>query len=119
MKENDWSIYQDKYVAIHCSVDAIIPTWAFMLLTIALAPYAKKVFYGNLGELQDSLLLEVIENLDIGEYADARVVVKGCSKKNVSVAAYVKLSEKLLPVVKSLMYGEACSSVPLYKQPRK
>lgn len=119
VKENDWSFYKDKYVAIHCSVDAIIPTWAFMLLTTALAPYAKKVVYGSLQDLQTILFEEIIDELDMEDYRDSRVVIKGCSKKEVPVSAYVKLTEKLLPIVKSLMYGEACSSVPIYKQARK
>ena len=119
VKENDWSQYEGKYVAIHCSEDAIVPNWAYMLLATAIAPFAKRVVFGDLSVLQTILFEEIIEKMDEEEYRDARIVVKGCSKRKVPTSAYVRLTEKLLPVVKSLMYGEACSSVPLYKQPRK
>lgn len=119
VKDNDWSVYQDKFVAIHCSEDAIVPTWAYMLLATAISPYAKKVVFGDLASLQSILFEDVINKIDAEDYKDARIVVKGCSKKTVPISAYVKLTEKLQPVVKSLMFGEACSSVPLYKQPRK
>lgn len=119
VKEKDWSVYQDKNVALHCSVEAIVPTWAYMLLATALAPYAKKLVFGDLATLQRILFEEIIGKIEAEDYRDARIVIKGCSKKEVPIAAYVKLTEKLLPVAKSIMYGEACSSVPLYKQSKK
>lgn len=119
VKENDWSVYQDRFVAIYCSEDAIVPTWAYMLLATAIAPFARKVVFGDLATLQSILFEDVINQINAEEYRDSRIVVKGCSKKTVPISAYVKLTEKLQPVVKSMMFGEACSSVPLYKQPRK
>lgn len=119
VKHHDWSAYQDKYVAIYCSVDAIVPTWAYMLLTTKLAPFAKKVVFGNLEELETILFEEAISKVDPKYYIDARVVIKGCSGKVVPPSAYVRVTELLQPVVKILMYGEPCSTVPLYKKPRK
>lgn len=119
VKHHDWSAYQDKYVAIYCSVDAIVPTWAYMLLTTKLAPFAKKVVFGNLEELETILFEEAISKVDPKDYIDARVVIKGCSGKVVPPSAYVRVTELLQPVVKILMYGEPCSTVPLYKKPRK
>lgn len=119
IKTHDWSIYQDKYVALTCSVDAIVPTWAYMLLTTKLAPYAKKVIFGTLQELEMILFEEALSKVNPSDYQDARVVIKGCSGKEVPTAAYVKLTELLQPVAKVLMYGEPCSTVPLYKKPRK
>jgi len=119
VKHHDWSAYQDKYVAIYCSVDAIVPTWAYMLLTTKLAPFAKKVVFGNLEELETILFEEAISKVDPNDYIDARVVIKGCSGKVVPPSAYVRVTELLQPVVKILMYGEPCSTVPLYKKPRK
>ena len=118
VKEHDWSQYQDKFVALHCSVDAIVPTWTYMLLTTKLAPFAKKVVFGNLIDLENVLFEEALSNINPEEYIDARVVIKGCSDKAVPVSAYVRLTELLQPVVKVLMYGEPCSTVPLYKKPR-
>jgi hypothetical protein len=118
LKNEDWSKYKDAYIALTCSNDAIVPTWAYMLLTLALQPHAKKIVYGNLETLETVLFEEIIEKLDIAPYKDARIVIKGCSNKPVPVSAYVALAEKLKPVAKSIMYGEPCSTVPLYKQPR-
>ena len=118
VKEKDWSVYKDKLVAIHCSVDAIVPTWAYMLLTTAISPFARKVIFGDLSMMPSILFEDAINAIDVEKYRDAKVVVKGCSKKAVPTSAFVKLTEKLMPVVKSMMFGEACSSVPLYKQPR-
>lgn len=118
IKETDWSIYQDKYVALTCSVDAIIPTWAYMLLTTAIAPFAKRVVFGDLTFLEAILFEEAIAKLDYAQYHDARIVIKGCSDRAVPTSSYVKLTEKLQPFVKVIMYGEPCSTVPLWKKPR-
>ncbi len=115
-KAHDWSVYQGKFVALHCSTDAIVPGWAYMLITTYLTPYAKKVVTGDLELLNSILYSEVIQELDVSQYADKPVIVKGCSNKPVPQNAYIQIIEKLQPVVKSLMYGEACSSVPLFKK---
>ncbi len=116
IKEHDWSQYQDKYVAITCSVDAIVPTWAYMLLANKLAPYAKEVVFGDATHLESLLFHQAIKQIPIQEYADQRVVIKGCANLEVPVAAYVELTKLLSPVVKSIMYGEPCSTVPIYKK---
>lgn len=118
IKNEDWSKYKDCYVAVTCSNDAIVPTWAFMLLTLALQPFAKKVVFGNLETLETVLFEEIIDKLDVSSYKDARIVVKGCGNKPVPVSAYVAITEKVKPLAKSIMYGEPCSTVPLYKQPK-
>lgn len=116
LSEQDWTAYQNKYVAIACSPDAIIPSWAYLLLTVHLAPYAKKIVVGDLEQLETLLFEEVISKINIEEFADKPVIIKGCSEKFIPHAAYSLLIQKLQPVVSSLMYGEACSSVPLYKR---
>ncbi|UBM60435.1 DUF2480 family protein [Marinilongibacter aquaticus] len=118
LKTHDWEQYKGKHVAIFCSTDAIVPTWAYMLLGLRLNPVAKTVYFGSLEELEKYLFTEKIEVIDLEPYRDARVVVKGCSKLEVPAAAYVQLARKLQPLVKSLMFGEPCSTVPLYKKPK-
>ncbi len=115
-KEQDWSQYQDKFVALFCSTDAIVPGWAYLLLSLYLAPYAKKVTVGSLDELESILFAEILQNLDVSEYADKPIIIKGCAHKPIPQNAYVLLAQKLQPIAKSIMYGEACSSVPLYKR---
>jgi hypothetical protein len=117
IKTHDWSQYKNTYVALTCTVDAIVPTWAYMLLTLSLQPFAIKVVYGNIEVLDTILLQEKIDALNIGAYKDTRIVIKGCGNKPMPIAAYVALTEKLKPVAKSIMYGEPCSTVPLYKKP--
>ncbi len=112
----DWGIYKDAYVCIDCSTDAIVPGWAYMLLTAKLSPFAIKIVQGSMEQLETALYQEIIEKLDVSEYQDKLVIVKGCSKKPVPPNAYIWVSAKLQTVVKSLMYGEACSSVPLFKR---
>lgn len=118
IKQEDWTKYKDKLVAITCSNDAIVPTWAFMLLSLALQPFAKKIVFGNLEMLENTLFDEALSTIDVTKYKDARVVIKGCSAKPVPVNAYVKLCSALKPYTKSMMYGEPCSTVPLYKAPK-
>ena len=113
--EFDWSQYQNAYIALTCSSDAIIPGWAYMLLSIQLEPFAKKIIIGNLETLETSIYQDIINNLDVSEFKDKPIIVKGCSKKPVPQNAYIMLATKLKPIVKSIMYGEACSSVPLFK----
>lgn len=113
--EFDWSQYQDSYVALTCSTDAIIPAWAFMLLSIHLEPFAKNVVIGDLEALETSIYQDIINDLDTSAFEGKPIIIKGCSKKPVPQNAYIMLSKKLKPVAKSIMYGEACSSVPLFK----
>ena len=113
---HNWSAYQDKYVALKCSADAIVPLWAYMLLASALEPYAKKVVFGNLDTLETLLYTEKLQNINPQEYKDERVIIKGCSKYPVPASAYVMLTSMLKPVVKSIMFGEACSTVPIFKK---
>ncbi len=116
IKEHEWSQYQDSYVAIQCATDAIIPAWAFMLVSIHLEPYAKKVLLGSLENLETSLYQDIIHNLDISPFKDKPIIIKGCSKKPVPTNALTMLANYLKPVAKSIMYGEACSFVPLFKK---
>jgi hypothetical protein len=119
IKNEDWSTYTDKYVALICSEDAIVPTWAYMLLATQLAPFVKKVVFGDLETLETVLYNEILNKLNINAYKDARIVIKGCGDLPVPKAAYVEITRLLHPVAKSIMYGEACSMVPLYKQPKQ
>jgi len=116
ISKNDWAVYKDKYVAIICSADAIIPTWAYMLITNAISPYAIKVIFGDTETLETILFSEAINKINTEQFRDARVVIKGCGNLPVPVSAYVELTNKLLPVAKSVMFGEACSTVPVFKK---
>ena len=115
-EDHNWEAYKDAYVALGCSTEAIVPGWAFMLLISKLQPFAKKVVQGNLELLETVLYQEIIQQLDLSGYKDKLVIIKGCSKKPVPPNAYLFIAARLRPLVKSLMYGEACSSVPLYKR---
>ena len=112
----DLSIYQDKIVGIYCSTDAIIPMWANMLIASALQPYAKAIYFGDEKKVREQILLEGIALIDSSEYLDQRVVVKGCGETPIGESAYIAITNKLRPVVKSIMYGEPCSTVPVYKK---
>ncbi len=116
IKNHDWSQYQGKNVAIICSVDAIIPTWAFMLLATRLEPYVHMLVFGDKNTLEDALFREALSKINIDTYKDQRVVIKGCGDIPVPTSAYVEITRLLRPVVKSIMYGEPCSTVPLYKK---
>jgi hypothetical protein len=116
LKNHDWSQYQDAYVAVNCSTDAIVPAWASILVTVHLAPFAKKIVDGNLEDIDTALYHEILPTLDYQAYADKPVIIKGCSKKPVPMSAYLLAAQYLQPVAKSIMYGEACSAVPLYKK---
>lgn len=115
----NWDQHQDDLIALTCSNEAIIPSWAFMLLTVHLEPYAKKTIVGDLNSLETSLYQDIINALDIEPYKDKPVIIKGCSNKPVPENAYTMLTNKLKPFAKSIMYGEACSSVPLFKSSSK
>ncbi len=116
IKEHDWSQYQDKYVAVTCSADAIVPTWAYMLLANKMIPFAKEVVFGNLETLETVLLVKALEKIDVQAYANERIVIKGCGDLEISPSAYVEITNKLTPVVKSIMFGEPCSTVPVFKR---
>jgi len=115
IKLYDWSQFSGKLVAIICTADAIVPTWAYMLLTIAIEPYAKAVVFGNLDELENFLYTQKLSELDVETFRNARIVIKGCGEKKLPINAFVHLTKLLKPVAKSIMYGEPCSTVPLYK----
>jgi hypothetical protein len=116
LKNHDWLQYQDKYIAINCSTDAVIPAWASILVAVHVAPFAKKVISGNLEDLETALYQEILSTIDFSVYHDKPLILKGCSKKPVPKSAYVLAVQKLQPYAKSIMYGEACSAVPLYKR---
>lgn len=116
VKTEDWSRYKGKYVAVTSTADAIIPTWAYMLLASELQPHAQKVVYGSAETLETVLFTEIIESkLHPEQYKDKRVMIKGCGDKEIPASAFVEAVNLLKPYVKSIMYGEACSNVPIYK----
>jgi hypothetical protein len=119
LQEHDWSQYQDQYVAINCSTDAIFPAWAPVLVAIQLAPFAKKIVNGTIEDLDSSLYEEILSKMDYSGYENKAVIIKGCSKKPVPMRAYILAAQNLLPFARSIMYGEACSAVPMYKAPKK
>ncbi|MDB4252151.1 DUF2480 family protein [Flavobacteriaceae bacterium] len=116
VKNHNWSGYKNDCVALTCSEDAIIPSWAYLLLASELAVYAKKVVVGNLELLETVLFLEVIQNLNIEPFKDKPIIIKGCAQKPIPPSAFTMLIQKLQPIAKTIMYGEACSTVPLYKR---
>ena len=116
VSSHDWEQYQNSFVVLHCSTDAIVPAWAFMLLTSHLEPFVKKVITGTLENLESSIYQDIIQKLNVSEYLDKSIIIKGCSNKPIPTNAYIMLINKIKPVAKSIMYGEACSSVPLYKR---
>lgn len=117
LKSHDWSSYEGKNVAITCSEDAIIPTWAYMLLTLYLEPFAANIVFGDLEQLEEKLFFDALARIDVESFRGKKVVIKGCSKYPVPISAYVEITRLLKPVVQSLMFGEPCSTVPLYKRP--
>jgi hypothetical protein len=116
MQEHNWEQYENKNVSIFCSVDAIIPVWAFMLVTNYLQPKAKRIYFGTKEEQNKHLTIENINNIDTQDFSDKRIVLKGCGDVSIPEYAYVAATAKLLPVVKALMYGEPCSTVPIFKK---
>ncbi|MBT2557822.1 DUF2480 family protein [Hymenobacter sp. ISL-91] len=118
VKDHDWSQYDGQNVAIICSVDAIVPTWAYMVLAGKLQGHAHHYVFGDLAALEQDLFHEAIAGIDAEQYRDAKLVIKGCGEKPVPTYAYVAIMQKLLPVASSIMYGEPCSTVPLYKRPK-
>ncbi len=119
LKNLDLTPYKDKNIALTCSADAVIPVWAYMLVAAYLQPVAKEIIFGDAGFLHKTLFLKNISKINAADYKDQRVVVKGCGELPISETAYVAITNLLRPVVKSIMYGEPCSTVPVYKKPRE
>lgn len=116
LKTHDWEQYRNKPVTIYCSTDAIIPMWAYMLMTTYLEPTASSIQYGDISAAGRNMMLSAIDEMDITPFTDQRIIIKGCGEKPVPADAYVAIMKKLKPVVKSLMFGEPCSTVPVYKR---
>jgi hypothetical protein len=116
LKQHDWTQYNDAYVALYCSEDAILPAWAYALVAVHLQPHALKVINGTKKEVLLSLYQDALNALDYQPYQDKPVILKGCSNKPVPQEVYVLATQKLVPFAKSIMFGEACSAVPLYKK---
>jgi len=116
VSNHSWQNYKEAYVAINCSVDAIIPSWAYLLVSAYLEPYAKRIVVGDLNLLETVIFVEIISNLDIEKFKNKPIIIKGCANKPIPNTAFTTLLQKLKPVAKSIMYGEACSSVPIFKK---
>ncbi|WMI68778.1 DUF2480 family protein [Mangrovimonas sp. YM274] len=116
VKQHDWSQYQDGYLALQCSAEAIIPSWAYLLIATQASSYAKKVVVGTLQDLESSIFQDIVSQLDVEQFRDKPVIIKGCSNKPIPETAYTLLVSRLNGVAKSIMFGEACSTVPLYKK---
>ena len=116
LKNYNWKQFQNKYVVLSCSSDAILPSWAFLLVATYLNPIAKKVVIGNLKELETAIFYDIISDFNFEEFKNLPIIIKGCSNKPIPETAYSFLIEKLQPIAKSIMFGEACSSVPLFKK---
>src|SRR5688500_4933259 len=116
LKNGDWQAYDQKNVAVFCSVDAVIPVWAYMLVATYLQPYTRAIFVGTAEEMQKHLFLKNLAAIDAEKFADQRVVVKGCGEVNIEPYAYAEITRLLRPVAKSIMYGEPCSTVPVFKK---
>ena len=116
LNQYNWAQYQGQNVAVFCSTDAIVPAWAAVLVAIQLAPFAKKIISGTFEDLDSALFQELLSKIDYSVYEGKSVILKGCSKKPVPMSAYILAAQFLQPFAKSIMYGEACSAVPLYKK---
>lgn len=116
LKNHDFSVYKNKLVAVTCSADAVIPVWAYMLVASYLQPFAKDMVFGDKALLHKSIFLKNINKLNIEEYSDKRIVVKGCGDKEIGEFAYLEITKLLRPVARSIMYGEPCSTVPIFKK---
>jgi len=115
MKNHDWTVYRDRNVALFCSADAIIPVWAYMLVVSYLQPSAREIYMGTESEMLKHLFLKSLTSIDAGQFAGQRIVVKGCGDVAIENYAYAEITRLLRPVVKSIMYGEPCSTVPVFK----
>lgn len=118
LAEHDWTQYEGKYLCVFCSADAIIPTWAYMLVTSYASPYALQIEHATEQEFIKMHYQRVLEAMEVADFEDKRIVIKGCSHRPVPTSAYMELTRRLRPIAKSIMYGEPCSTVPIYKKPR-
>lgn len=118
LRDHDWAQYEGKVVCIYCSTDAIIPIWAYMLAATYAGSIALDIYQGSPADYIKDYYRAHIAELDVDQYTDRPIVIKGCSDKPVPPAAYMELTRRLLPVAKSIMYGEPCSTVPVYKKPK-
>ena len=116
LKNQDWEVYRNKYVGVTCSADAIIPPWSYMLAASYLQPVAKDVIMGDEKEVHKTIFLQNIQGIDVKEFTGQRVVVKGCGETPIGEFAYMEITKRLRPVAKTIMYGEPCSTVPIYKK---
>ncbi len=116
IKSHDWLQYINKHVAITCSADAVVPTWAYMLLTASLQPYASSVIFGSLQDLEINLFKNALNKVEWEKFNNSKVVIKGCSKVEVPISSYVEVTNRLRPIVSSIMFGEPCSTVPVFKK---
>jgi hypothetical protein len=117
MKGHDWTQYQDKFLCVFCSTDAIIPSWAYMVVASMATPFAREIYFGTPEQWISHKLMDYIDQLDLAPYIDQRVIIKGCSDEvTIGPEIYVSLTKRLVPVVKSLMFGEPCSTVPVFKR---
>ena len=119
LKEHDWSQYTDKVLLVYCSTDAIIPVWAYMLVSSYASTYSRDIFQGDANSYYQLAFQKKLSALDISQYEDQRIVIKGCSDKPVPTSAYVQLTSLLRPLARSIMYGEPCSTVPIFKKKRE
>ena len=120
MAAHDWEQYEGKILLVYCSTDAILPMWAFMLVASYAAPYAKDVFQGEEKDYFQAYYTKTLAELDVEKYRDERIIIKGCTdNKPIPANAYLELTKRLRPLAKSIMYGEPCSTVPIYKKPRE
>ena len=115
VQNHDWSQYQGDFVVLSCSADAIIPSWAYLLITSQMSPFAQRIVVGDLVTLETAIYQEIISNLPIDDYKNKPIIIKGCANKPIPETAYIQLISRLIPIAKSVMYGEACSTVPLFK----
>jgi hypothetical protein len=116
VKNTDWSQYKNKYVAIYCTTDAIIPMWAYMVLSAEVAPYAADVACAGAQQAADAFLMHRLAQLDMEQFKGQRVVIKGCGDRKVPEAAFVQITQQLANIARSVMYGEPCSTVPVFKK---
>lgn len=116
VKEHDWSQYRNHDVAVYCSVDAIVPTWAYMLIATAISPVTSSIYFTQPDNLSAMIAERAVSQIDTLQYSDCRVVIKGCGNRDISNHAYVMLTSKLTTIAKSVMFGEPCSTVPVYKK---
>lgn len=116
LTKTDWEVFSQKIVLIYCSADVIIPVWAYMLAAVNLKPVAREIFFDNAEGWKEKMLLKKINDLETDYFKDKRVVIKGCGEEKIPDSAYFEITSKLLPVVKTILYGEPCSTVPVYKK---